>query len=69
MVDAVSVEVLGHLAEAAYPPLTAVLEHGIPVVGGEAPVLTVGRERIRRRTGLSVKVEVLGFYPSLYTVA
>ena len=69
MVDTVGVEVLCHLAEATYPPLTAVLQHLVPVVGGEAPVLTVGRERIGWGTGLTVQVEIFGLNPCLDTVA
>ena len=42
MVNAVGVKVLSHLGEALDPPLAAVGEHGIPVIGWEAPVLTVG---------------------------
>ena len=69
MVDTVSIEVLCHLAETAYPPLAAVFQHLVPVVRGEAPVLTVGRERIGWGTGLTIQIEVLGFYPCLDTVA
>ena len=69
MVDAVGVEVFGHLAETTYPPAATVGKHRIPVVGGEAPVLAVGGEGIRRCTSLSVQVEVLRLYPSLDTIA
>ena len=69
MVNAVGVEVLCHLAEAVHPPAAVVLHHLIPVVGGESPVLAVGRERIGWGTGLLTHVEVAGFYPSLYAVA
>ena len=54
MVNAVGIEIFRHILETAYPPGTVVLQHLIPVIGGEAPVLTVGRERIGRRTSLSI---------------
>ncbi len=69
VVDAVGVEVFGHIAEAAYPPLAAVLEHLIPVVGGEAPVLTVDREGVGRCTSLTVEVEVARLHPDVAAVA
>ena len=69
MVYAVGIEELRHLAEAAYPPQATILQHLVPVVGGEAPVLTIGRERIGWRTGLSGEVEVFGLYPCFHTIA
>ena len=69
VVDAVGIEVFSHLAETPYPPLAAVLQHLVPVVGREAPVLAFGRERIGRSTGLSVEVEVFRLHPCLDTVA
>ena len=69
MVDTVGIEILCHLTETAHPPRAVVLQHLVPVVGGESPVLTICREGIRRSTSLSVQVEVLGFYPGLHTVA
>ena len=60
VVDAVCVEVLLHILEAANPPLAAVGYHLVPVVCGEAPVLSAHREVIWRSTGLSVEVEVAG---------
>ena len=68
MVDTVGIEILCHLTETTYPPGAAILEHLVPVIGGEAPVLSVGREVIGWRTGLTVQVEVFRLYPSLYTV-
>ena len=69
MVDTVGIKVLCHLAEAAYPPLAAILQHLVPVVCRKAPVLAVGREWIGWCTSLTVQVEVLRFYPCLDTVA
>ena len=51
MVDAERVEILTHLAQAGFPPGIVVLCHLFPVVGREAPVLTVGREVIRGSSG------------------
>ena len=68
VVDAIGIKIFSHLAEAAYPPAAAVFEHCIPVVGGEAPVLSVYGEIIGRRTSLTVQVEVLRLHPSLHTV-
>ena len=68
MVNAISVEKLSHLTEAACPPYTIVFHHLIPVVGGEAPVLSVSRERIGWGTCLSVEVEIFRFHPCLYAV-
>ena len=69
VVDAVGIEILGHLTESAHPPLTAVGEHHIPVISGESPVLAIGRESIGRSSCLSVQIEVLRLYPGLYAVA
>ena len=69
MVDAVGVEVACHVAEAALPPLAAVAQHLVPVVGGEAPVLAVLGKVIGRRSGLAVEVEVAGLLPYVAAVA
>ena len=69
MVDTIGIKELCHLAETTYPPRATVLQHLVPIVGGEAPVLAIGRERIGGRTSLTVQVEVLRFYPSLHTIA
>ena len=68
MVDTIGIEILCHLTEATYPPLTAVLQHLIPVVGGEAPVLSVSRERIGRSSRLTIQVEILRFNPGFHTI-
>ena len=69
VVDAVGIEELRHVLEATHPPLTTVFEHLVPVVGREAPVLTVDREVIGRRTGLSVEVEVAWLHPHVAAIA
>ena len=69
MVDAVGIEELRHVRETAYPPQTVVFEHLIPVIGGEAPVLTVSREIIRGCTSLSVQVEVTRLLPGITAIA
>ena len=69
VVNAVSIEELRHVLEAAHPPLTAVLQHLVPVVCGESPVLSVDREIVWRRSRLSVKIEVFGFHPHVATIS
>ena len=69
VVDAVGREVLRHVGETTLPPQIAILAHGLPVVGGEAPVLPIGREGIGWRTGLSVQIEIERFYPCFHRVA
>ena len=65
VVNAVSRKVFRHFAKAALPPSVVVRRHNVPVVSGEAPVLTVGREGVGRCSRLSVHIEVMGFYPRL----
>lgn len=50
VVDAEGVEVLSHLRKALAPPSIIVLGHLVPIVGREAPVLTIFRELIRGST-------------------
>ena len=69
MVDAEGVEVLAHLAQAALPPVVVVLCHLVPVVGGEAPVLTVHAEEIGRCAGAGIEVVELREAGSVHTVA
>ncbi len=69
VVYAVGVEVLGHLAETAHPPLAAVAEHLVPVVGGESPVLSVLAEGVGGCSGLSVHVEVAWLGQHVHAVA
>ena len=56
VVDSVGVEVTVHLCQTPPPPSVAILRHPLPIVGGEAPILTILREEIGRRTCLTVKV-------------
>ena len=65
VVDAVGIEILSHLAEAAYPPLVTVETHGIPVVGGESPVLPVARELVGGSARRTVQIEQPGLRPRL----
>ena len=60
MVDAVGAEIAGHHLQAALPPSITVLGHRFPVVGWEAPVLTLGGEVVGRGTNLHVKVKQVG---------
>ena len=69
MVYAEGVEVLRHLAHAGFPPGKAVFLHLFPVVGGEAPVLTVFGKGIRRGSGLAVHVEEVRELPGIGTGA
>ena len=69
VVDAVSIKELRHILEAAGPPEAAVLQHLIPVVGRESPVLSVYGEIIRRSTRLTIQVEVLRLHPNIAAVA
>ena len=69
VVYSVGVEVFGHLLEAPDPPAIARLMHGLPVVGGEAPVLTVFGEVVGRRAGRTLEVEQLGLRPGLHARA
>ena len=68
MVDAICVEVLRHLPEPAHPPLAAVGYHRVPVIRGETPVLSVGRESVGWCAGLTVKVKVARLHPGLHAV-
>ena len=68
MVNAISVEIFAHVLEAANPPLTTIGEHLVPVVGGEAPVLTIGAESIGWSTCLTIHVEVVWLYPCIATI-
>ncbi len=69
MVDAVGIKELRHILESANPPHTAVVDHLLPVVSRESPVLTVDRESIRWSTSLRVKVEILRLMPYITAVA
>ena len=65
VVDAISIEILSHIAESAHPPLTSVGKHTVPVVCRESPVLSVGSESVWWCTCLSVKIEVVRFEPHI----
>src|SRR5574344_636520 len=69
MVYAVCIEIFSHLTKSVDPPATIVFQHDIPVICGEAPVLSVGRAGVRRSTCLSVKIEIEWFHPCLHTIA
>ena len=60
MIDAVGVEIAGHHLQAATPPGVVVFGHCCPVVGREAPILSLGSEVIGRGSNLHVKVEQIG---------
>ena len=68
MVDAIGIKELRHILEAAGPPLATVLQHLIPVVGRESPILTIHREVIWWSTRLTVQIEVLRLHPDIAAV-
>ena len=59
VIDTEGVEIAGHVPKASFPPVVTVFRHGFPIIGREAPVLTVGRKEIRRGTGVAVEIEEL----------
>ena len=69
VVDTVSIEIVRHILETAQPPLAAVGYHSVPIISREAPVLSVCRETIGRRTCLTVQIEVTWLWPYVATVA
>ena len=69
MIDAVGIEELRHILKATHPPCTVVLEHLIPVVSGESPVLSIHAEVVGRCSGLPVEIKVFGLGPYITTVA
>ena len=69
MVNAVSIKILRHVLETAFPPQASVFDHALPVVGGEAPVLSVHRESVWRSACLRVEVEIMRLMPHVAAVA
>ena len=69
VVYAVSVEELGHVLEPAHPPAAVVFQHFVPVISGEAPVLSVHGEVVWRCSGLPIQVEVARFGPHVAAIA
>ena len=69
MVYAVCVKIVCKMGETVPPPGVVVFCHLIPVIGWESPVLAVGREEIRRSTGLLGKVEEMRVLPCLNAVS
>ena len=69
MVDTISIKVQRHVLEAANPPLATILQHFMPVVSRESPVLAICREIIRWSTRLSIEIEVLRLHPHITAIA
>ena len=69
VVEPVSVEIFAHFGQASLPPGVSVLCHLVPVVGGEAPILTVIGEVVGRCAGLAVEVVEARVYPGVHAVA
>ena len=59
VVYAIGVKVACHVAEALYPPLSAVAEHGFPIIGGEAPILSVCAEVVGGSSCLTVHIKIV----------
>ena len=68
VVYAERVEIISHLREPFFPPRKTVVRHARPVVSGEAPVLALRRERIRRRARLQLQVEKFRRLPRIRAV-
>mmetsp|Transcript_28978 Transcript_28978/g.94410 ORF Transcript_28978/g.94410 Transcript_28978/m.94410 type:complete len:471 (+) Transcript_28978:2558-3970(+) len=68
VVDAVGLEVKRHVLQTSPPPAEAVSAHGVPVVGGEAPVLANGAEGVGGRTRRAVQLEQVRLEPRLHPV-
>src|ERR1051325_10213365 len=69
VIDAEGIEIAAHLREAPLPPGKTILFHPLPVVGGELPVLPLGREWVGRRARLHVHVIKWWFLPRVSAVA
>ena len=68
VIDTVSIKVQRHVLEAANPPLATILQHFMPVVSRESPVLAICREIIRWSTRLSIEIEVLRLHPHITAI-
>ena len=69
VVHTISIEVGSHGLQTRTPPGVSVFFHLLPIVGGEAPVLSVRRKGIGRSTGLTVEVEQMRVGPGGHAVA
>ena len=69
VVDPEGIEIAAQLGKTLLPPLVIGFGHFVPIVGREAPVLTLGSEVIRWRTGLAIHVVQLGSDPGIRTMA
>ncbi len=68
MIDAVGVEIFGHLLQSSFPPSVSFLGHFFPVVGGKTPVLTFHGKIIRWCSGLSIQIKEVGLCPGFHTI-
>ena len=68
MINTISIKIFSHFFETPDPPLAAIFQHGRPVIGGKAPVLSVHGKSIRWCSGLSVHIEIERFHPCFHTV-
>ena len=69
MVDSVRVEIPGHMTEPRLPPSVVLMDHRVPIISREAPILSVAGKVIRRRACLAVEVKQPAVDPRRHTVA
>ena len=68
VIDSHCSEILLHPLQALLPPSASLAHHGIPIVCGEAPVLTLGVSLVGHRSRLHVEIEQRALAPCLNTV-
>ena len=60
---------MSHVPQSIFPPPAVVEQNVLPMIGWEAPVLSVLGEEVRGSAGLSVEVKECRMSPSRHTVA
>src|SRR4030095_11880213 len=69
MIYAKCIKIIAHLLETVAPPCEAVLLHPLPVVGREAPVLSLHRKIVRWRARLHTHTVEFRLNPGITTVS
>ena len=69
MVDPYRIEVTLHHGKAVAPPAEALRLHRLPIIGGEAPVLSIGGEEVGRCTCLLIQVEEVWCHPHINAIS
>mmetsp|Transcript_22400 Transcript_22400/g.38674 ORF Transcript_22400/g.38674 Transcript_22400/m.38674 type:complete len:246 (-) Transcript_22400:1711-2448(-) len=69
MINAESMKISRHVAQACLPPVVAILGHDLPGIGWESPILTHLCKIIRRRTSLHLETEQLWIYPRIRAIS